>query len=158
MTTRSHSLDRHEFDQTVKCFVRETNRIPARGGNRPLCALVSALFLAGTAAMSSAMGTPPRGLTAQCQSESAKQPLPEGLCALFIDRLAAAYPDRAVRQGDSADLQLVVLRAGSGLLVARLDVAGQSGVARGTGRRGAPLDAAALARFLDALIAATPLP
>lgn len=93
----------------------------------------------------------------------AKAALPDdGLCALFAERMAAAWPGRRVElapEGAEATLRLVVLSAAPGRLEARIDWTGApAGPAIGTAQADAPLDTAALAAFLDRLIAETPPP
>ncbi len=86
----------------------------------------------------------------------------EGICPLFVSRLAAAFPGREVRAaGDPAGAALVleVLALTPGRLEARIVAAGAApGPALGTARADAPLDEAAMAPVLDALIAGAAMP
>ncbi len=141
----------------VKCFVRETNHPFVR---HAILLSFLVVLLSGAASMSLATG-PSGTLSADCRADSVKLQLPEDLCALFLERLAAAYPDRTVTLAETgagpADLRRVVVRAAGGLIAARIERTGHtSGPTLGAGRRGAPLDRTALARFLDGLIAVMP--
>ena len=90
------------------------------------------------------------------------------LCALFLERLALAWPGYALRglaeAQSGADLVLVVTRSDARTLAARIDLAaeagqaGRAGQTLATARRDAPLDRAARAQLFDELIAETPRP
>jgi len=97
-------------------------------------------------------------VTIACVATGAKA-RPAALCDLFLTRLQAAYPDRriAMSEGGQADLILTVSALGSHRVEARLDQLGRTGTPMGTARRGKALDTQALSRFLDRLIASTPL-
>ncbi len=122
------------------------------------------LWLATMAAATEgrAGGTAPApALLVSCVAAGPKVALPEGLCSQFVAALRRACPAREVRLaegGDSAEASLVVERANSRMLVARIDWGGETGESRGMARADAPLDPAATEGFLDALIAASPGP
>lgn len=131
-------------------------------GKLAIGGLVWALTLAAPVERAGAMstGAPPE-LTVACMSEDPKAALPEGLCDLFIERLANTYPDRSVSAtGVSQDpaLRLVVSRTSPRMLTARIDRPDHQGLALGTMLSDGALDDAAISRFLDQLIAANPLP
>lgn len=107
--------------------------------------------------MTQAMGRAPDPVQVACQATGAKVTVTPTLCALFLQRLAAAYPDRSFTQGEPADLILVVSRNDARGFAARIDLGDTQGAPLATVRRGAPLDDAARALLMDALIAATPL-
>lgn len=101
-------------------------------------------------------------ITYACRIDTPKaaEGLP-GLCDSFAARLRVAYPDRRFTPADpatSARIVLVVQRAGSHAIEAAVEVGGVSGPAQGAARRGAPLEASAIERLLDRLIATAPTP
>ncbi|KMK63975.1 hypothetical protein [Puniceibacterium sp. IMCC21224] len=129
---------------------------------RPMFVTLTSLWMIFSGgAGAEAMGNSPRQLTATCGTEGAKTALPDGLCALFLQRLAVAYPDARVTEG--SELRLVVQKLSGVSITARIDTVQADGVTqqgahRAMMRRGAAPDQAALSQFLDALIGATPLP
>lgn len=111
----------------------------------------------GMSEQAGAMGASPQTLSASCASEGDKTVLPDGFCALFLQRLALAYPDRTVTHQIPGDLRLVVQKLTAGGIIARIDSATGKGEATGMMQRGAPLDQTSLTRFMDGLISDNPL-
>ena len=119
----------------------------------PLCAVVAVVAMTFTGGCSETNNP----MTVTCRAEGAKTRTPAGLCPMFMDRLAQAYPGRAVvlSSAASAAVTLVVTDAAQGRFMARIDQGPATGPVRGMARKDAPLNDAALARFLDGLIAET---
>ncbi|MFD2173099.1 hypothetical protein [Rhodobacter lacus] len=127
---------------------------------RPLATLfvglsVIAAPLAAPAEAERGAATP---LAVACRSDQPKLSTPEAICALFVERVAARYPDRAVilQESPAPALTLVLLQASTQQFVARLDPPGGTGEAQGAGRFDAPLDDAARAALIDRLLDAAP--
>ena len=108
--------------------------------------VVAGMGLAGPAG---AAGT----VTFDCVALSAKSGDAEPVCALFGQRLAAAFPSRPVARAPDADVVLVVDRATARSFMARLDWRGQPpGALRGVARQDADLDDAARSDLIDSLL------
>ena len=121
--------------------------------------ITAASLLAAPAAQ--AMGDAITPLRLGCRTESAKARVDDEICTLFLERVAARYPNhdlQLIGAGAGADLTLVLLDANAQSFTARVDHAQGPGEPLGTMRRGAPLDRAARAQLLDQLLAATPTP
>lgn len=121
--------------------------------------LSAALLTAGLAVAPAAAGP---DLVADCVPASARVDAGP-LCALWPAALAEAMPGRTVRSDPgTAGWRLVVLRAGRGVVVARIDRRGPdgwvTGEARASLRADAPLDTEARRRLLATLIADSPDP
>ncbi|SOC06414.1 hypothetical protein [Rhodobacter maris] len=126
---------------------------------RPLVTLLAGLSIIATPLPAPAEAQ--RGDTAPlaiaCRADRPKEPVTAEICALFAERVAARYPGRAVRlQTAHTALTLVLLEAGRQRFVARIDHAAGEGLAQGTARFDAPLDAAARAALIDRLLEAAP--
>ncbi|MFZ5964871.1 hypothetical protein ACOXXX_18155 [Thalassococcus sp. BH17M4-6] len=122
-----------------------------RPGIRQAALIVATL--AGGTGMTTAMGQSPETWQVACTAEGPKTALPDGICAAFVARLAAAYPGARISEGTPADLTLVVETHDRYTFAARIDRGATRGELRGTARRGAPLDMAGRTQLLDRLIA-----
>lgn len=96
------------------------------------------------------------GLVVACRNA------PPVLCALFASRVAHLHPGAVAGDADRAALRLVVTAQTPARITARIDrrLPGggwHEGPAMGTARQDGPLDDDGLTRFLDLLIAQTPL-
>lgn len=101
-----------------------------------------------TAVKGTAMSDTP---AATCTSANPKVTLPDTLCPLFLDRLAALRPDW---QGQG--LTLVVGDATPRRFIAHLEAPGWRGEPRGTMQSGGRLSQDRIAQLLDGLIVALP--
>lgn len=96
-----------------------------------------------------------------CVAADSKVALPEGVCGLFINGLGKDHPKKdlqIVAFGQDADVVLVINHASARTFMARIDWGEVPGTTLATSRAGKPLDTAAIAAFLQKLIAATPRP
>ncbi|MDR7123685.1 hypothetical protein [Pseudotabrizicola sp. 4114] len=92
-------------------------------------------------------------LTFDCVGLGAKSGDAEAVCALFGQRLAAAFPGRLVTRAPAADVVLAIDRATARSFMARLDWRGQPpGEMRGIARQDADLDDAARSELIDSLM------
>ncbi|GAB4383017.1 MAG: hypothetical protein Kow0045_04320 [Albidovulum sp.] len=113
-------------------------------------------------------GGTPAAVSVTCDAAPGKDGAVPDLCALFRDRLAAAYPGLRLTEGAqaaaseelTAALEVGRLTANSVFATLRWTRAGQTLAEEGMGAARADADFAAedFARFLDRLIAAAPLP
>ena len=95
-------------------------------------------------------------LTFDCVLNSDKVGELGTICAVFADRLAAAFPGRALHRSDDADVLLVVERASQNALVARIDWRGQDkGMALGVAIKGGTLGDRQLGGLIDSLLKAS---
>lgn len=96
------------------------------------------------------------GLTFDCVLNSDKVGEIGTICAVFADRLAAAFPGRTFQRSDDADVLLVVERASQKALVARIDWRGQDkGMALGVAIKGGTLGDRQLGGLIDSLLKAS---
>lgn len=106
------------------------------------------------------MGFVPRAgmagaVTFDCVALTAKSGDAEPICALFGQRLAAAFPGRSVTRATDADADVVLAvdRAAARSFMARLDWRGRPpGEMRGIARQDADLDDAARSELIDSLL------
>jgi hypothetical protein len=138
------------------------------GPAAPLALAAALAACIGLAAQARTLGaqtlpdSPAAPLLAACNLPAKASGPVDGLCPLFLARLSAALPGRTVRPAEdpaAAAVLLDVLALAPGRLEARILAAGAApGPALGTARADAPLDEAALAAFLDRLIAGAAMP
>ena len=100
---------------------------------------------------------PPVGMagpvTFDCVALTVKSGDVETVCALFGQRLAAAFPALQVTRAPDADVVLAIDRATARSFMARLDWRGQPpGELRGVARQDADLDDAARSELIDSLL------
>ena len=101
------------------------------------------------------MGAAKAATPVTCQARGAKTQLPDDLCGLVMARLQAAYPEQTFVPG-LGGLVFEVYRAGTGALEGRLVTPQGASPRLAAQRKGAPLDRAAQAKLIDALIAQAP--
>lgn len=96
-------------------------------------------------------------ITFDCVRGSAKVGDVGRVCALFEQRLSAAFPGRVVHRSDDADVVLVVEMSGEQSFVARVDWRGRArGDALGVAVKGAALGEEKKAELIDSLLRTMP--
>ncbi|MFK7940758.1 MAG: hypothetical protein AB8B82_15355 [Roseovarius sp.] len=102
-------------------------------------------------------------LSVGCVAQNSKTVLSEGLCDLFVQEMATAFPGRTIARAPAQgqgqgqpDVVLVIEDATASRFTAHIAHGGQTGPSLATARKGAPLDDVALSTLMRGLIESTP--